>query len=617
MNKSILVSILFAFFLLSFVAGQNAPGPTPRILASSTISQGSSFGYDFIFDVDGDSIKDLVVFPQNVSSPPDVISGATGQVLFSLAKQTNFAPQVVTIYDSDADGSPEIAVSYPSAPAQNIQGYLVSGLIEVYSGVNGQYLFNIVPSPSSFVGVPFLIPLTTTSQITFAQHIYGFGDSNADSIPDSLAVASDLGAAPPPVAPLPFVLAGLPVFVYHLNGATGFYSTPFYSISQPLPNLGIFGTSLMKDLGDLDNDGFTDILIQETPMAFSPILTDRFFVYSGSNGALLFQLTPYLTQSLYELDASPLDDLNGDGFNDFALSFDDASFYLSSSTISASVNIYSGSSGALLYSFSDPNPSPPNGNYFVGRFGRFIAQITDISGDSLADLAVSDHIFNPYLLPSGQCVPSLIPSSLKLFSLSSSGSTLLSSLDDPLWPACSPNSPNIPMGYKLNSYDADGDGVLELAYLSEPLLYSIVYKLFGATSYGQTISTGTTPSAQVLSLSYTQNSLVNGAIDITISGAVPNSLGVLLLSRGSSNGITFNNGVNALWVDPTQLVPYFDPYVFNYDANGQFSWTTNINDPSVQSLLGSGANVYLQAFNLPTNNPAFVASSNGIQVSYI
>ena len=117
-------------------------------------------------------------------------------------------------------------------------------------------------------------------------------------------------------------------------------------------------------------------------------------------------------------------------------------------------------------------------------------------------------------------------------------------------------------------------------------------------------------------MSYAPNP-VPGMIDITVSGAVPNSLGTILISRAPSSGVSFNSGANVLWVDSSQLIPYFDPYTFNYDSNGQFTWTTSVNDPNIISSFGNGFNAYIQAFNLPTNSPSYVRSSNGLQIGYI
>jgi hypothetical protein len=105
----------------------------------------------------------------------------------------------------------------------------------------------------------------------------------------------------------------------------------------------------------------------------------------------------------------------------------------------------------------------------------------------------------------------------------------------------------------------------------------------------------------------TATPLAGGLQTIRISGATPNTLGLVGLSYGSAN-VPFGNG-NHLWIDPNQMIPGADPYVFNFDSNGQIDFTVPVD------WVGGSATIYLQAFNLPTGNSVY--NSNGMQIGLV
>ncbi len=126
---------------------------------------------------------------------------------------------------------------------------------------------------------------------------------------------------------------------------------------------------LVVGIGDVNNDGRPDILAASREAAGGGTQRGVVRVYSGLNGAILHNLTGSSDAMRLGLSADGIGDVNGDGRADFIVS-----------TLTAGVRVYSGMTGAVLYTI----PSPSSNDLF----GVSVASVADLTGDGVRDVLV-------------------------------------------------------------------------------------------------------------------------------------------------------------------------------------------------------------------------------------
>jgi FG-GAP repeat len=247
------------------------------------------------------------------------------------------------IGDLDGDGCDDYAIGAP----YEMVGAITPGVVRVHSGKTGATLLKL----SGF-----------SDGDEFGWTFDAVGDIDQDGTPDLIVGA--IGSS---------VTATYSGSAYVISGATGATLFTFHG-EKPW---NFFGADV-EGLGDLDQDGYPDFGIS-APRTWSetgsfPSTTPGLvIIYSGKTGAVLYRLEGLAAADAFGVLCSP-GDVNGDGRGDFVVG-----------TVgwvnAGSLNVYSGSNGALLYTVQ--------GNYPGDDFAWSIVPAGDANGDGLADFAVA------------------------------------------------------------------------------------------------------------------------------------------------------------------------------------------------------------------------------------
>lgn len=140
-------------------------------------------------------------------------------------------------------------------------------------------------------------------------------------------------------------------------------------------HLNLFG-AYVSGAGDVDGDGFDDVIVSEM---FGDVGGKDFgnaHVYSGADGSALHMFVGPAVGSRYGV-VSGAGDVDADGYDDLIVG---AYFDKTAGSESGSAFVYSGKTGALLWKFSADSP----GDWF----GLSVDGVGDIDHDGHADLLV-------------------------------------------------------------------------------------------------------------------------------------------------------------------------------------------------------------------------------------
>ncbi len=289
-------------------------------------------------DVNGDGRPDLIVGATengNIFTVAEgyvrVYSGANASIVYTFNGAVNGDSFGAAVGSSDVnlDTRPDIVVGAPLSNAQ-------AGNVYVFNGATG----SAVPL--------FTFPGAAGEQ--FGSSVAGCGDVNNDGRPDVIAG----GPAANSNRGIARVYSGLTgAVLWTINGT----------------NVGDFLGFSVDGVGDVNNDGFADFAVGSRGAGAK--------IYSGQNASVIYSFPVTGTDRLGSSVAGA-GDVNGDGRPDFILGAPQDGNILSPGTGYA--NVYSGISGALLWSFLGDN----NGD----RFGWSVGGGKDINGDGRMDLIV-------------------------------------------------------------------------------------------------------------------------------------------------------------------------------------------------------------------------------------
>ncbi len=321
-------------------------------------------------DLNGDGLADLVIgAPGRADGTGEVhlyygrltpLSPSPNRTLAAPAGTTGFGAAVNTAGDLNGDGLSAVIVG---APTTNGDG-TARGRALLYAGAKTpvQATANLTLSR---VGQP--------SSVAFGHSFTAAGDLNGDGFGDVAIAAPDSNA------------------VYLLYGARGGLDPSVLTPTLTLTETGRFGAS-MSGAGDLNGDGFDDLIIGAPTLAISGTNQGRVYAYLGSPNGL--NLEPVWTMDgespgdLFGTSVAMVGDVNSDGYMDVLIG-------APSYTTPGITDTQRIGKAYLYYGAPDPPYLSTTPDWVVlgtaaeERVGRAVGAAGDLNGDGIADLVVS------------------------------------------------------------------------------------------------------------------------------------------------------------------------------------------------------------------------------------
>jgi YD repeat-containing protein len=296
-------------------------------------ADGDEFGWSVseAGDVNNDGYDDVIVgAPQNDAGGGNagrvyVYSGQNGALLHTFTGQTTGSERlgwsVSGAGDVNNDGFDDVIVGAP----QNDAGANNAGRAYLYSGQNGAVLHTFTGQASG-------------EQLGWS--VSGAGDVNNDGFADLIVGTNDVN---------------VPGTARVYSGQNGAELHTFIGEVKD----DAFGYSV-SGAGDVNNDGFADVIIGAIHAGGG---RGRAYVYRGDTGAVLYMFTGEALSDQLGYSVSAAGDLNNDGFGDLIVG---APFNDAGGGNAGRAYLYSGQNGLLLHSFTGEAAGDQFGNCVSG-----------------------------------------------------------------------------------------------------------------------------------------------------------------------------------------------------------------------------------------------------------
>ncbi|MEM7203186.1 MAG: integrin alpha [Planctomycetota bacterium] len=331
--------------------GLLAPVAAQPPLSQLNGSAGAQFGRAVaaVGDLDGDGHAEVLVgAPIDSTSSPGagaafLYSGATGTVLRTVlgaVADDGLGAAVAGLGDVDGDGVPDYAIAAPGDDTEDVN----AGSVLVISGADGSTLHRVDGE---------------TAGDALGTAVAAAGDVDADGYADVLigVPGDDRGG----------VDAGAALAISGRTGAT------LHEILGPAAGDAL--GAAVAAAGDLNADGYDDLLLGAPGTDGAVADTGAIRVYSGLDSAVLLEVLGIVTDDAFGAAVAGIGDTNGDGTPDLAVGIpgDDRM-----STDAGAVNALSGADGATLWSVF--------GSTDIAALGTAVAGAGDADGDGIGDV---------------------------------------------------------------------------------------------------------------------------------------------------------------------------------------------------------------------------------------
>jgi hypothetical protein len=226
------------------------------------------------------------------------------------------------------------------------------GYVKAYSGQDGSELFTMSAE---------------ADYDRFGYSVRNAGDVNNDGTNDIVvgAYLNDAGA-------------GNAGRVYVFSGVDG---SIIHTFTGGYPGVSFGG--MVSGAGDVNNDGYADIIAGAPFDDVGAANTGSAYVYSGFDGSTLWSFHGEHVGDLLGWAVSGIGDMNLDGYDDFVIGAPRASYL---SDYAGWVYTFSGQDGTML--------NVVKGNYALDWFGRDAYGMSDINQDGINDLIVGAFSYN-------------------------------------------------------------------------------------------------------------------------------------------------------------------------------------------------------------------------------
>jgi len=314
-------------------------------------------------------------------------------------------PILAIVIDDSAADYPVVVDPLITSPAWRVEGrqYLEQfGMSAVTAGdVNADGYSDVVVGTGQFdngaesVGVA-LAYLGSPSGLSVAPAWRIEGVSQSDMIGSSLATAGDVngdGYSDVIVGARGYFDAGNTgrVFVY-CGSPTGLLSSPVWSTDRPGVVIGRHFGSSVASAGDVNGDGFSDIIVGEIFGSDALVEQGGAFVFHGSPAGLAvapgWTFLGRIEQELLGCSVSSAGDVNGDGYSDVIVGAPENNGNPSAGEGSALV--FLGSPSGL----SSAPAWEVHGGQAAERYGISVATAGDVNGDGYSDVVVGADQFD-------------------------------------------------------------------------------------------------------------------------------------------------------------------------------------------------------------------------------
>ncbi len=354
--------------------------PTPNWTAES--NQASALFGDSVAtagDVNKDGYADVIVG----ASFYDNGQTDEGRAFVFHGSATGLNPTANWVAESDQAGA-EFGISVASAGDVNGDGYddvivgaphssfgeIEEGAVAVYHG-----------SATGLSPVPNWTAQSNQVMASFGRSVSTAGDVNGDGFADVIVGA--------PTSDFDQTDEGA-VAVY-LGSATGLKLMPAWT-AQSDQAYAWFGLSV-STAGDVNGDGFADVIVGAPYFASGQNEEGRVFVYHGSATGLITPAVPNWTAESDQVGAhfgmavSTAGDVNGDDYADVIVG---ASMYDNGQTDEGRAFIFHGSTTGLSLT---PKWTAESDKAYA-KFARFVSTAGDVNGDGLDDVIVGAHAYS-------------------------------------------------------------------------------------------------------------------------------------------------------------------------------------------------------------------------------